>query len=95
MLKRLLTFVLIFLCSNLSLSAKDSGLSSVEEQWELRGKIAASKLNDLIIELESLRMPHRGSEQDPQTVKRIFCTAGFGECLRSSCYNARIISEGY
>jgi hypothetical protein len=81
MLKRLLTFLLIFLCSNLSMSAKDSGLSSVSEQWELRGKIAASKLNDLIIELESLKMPHKDREQDEGAIGRI--TDHTGQTLTS------------
>ena len=69
--KRFFALVIIAFCLPLPISANDSGLSSVSEQWELRSKIAASKLNDLIIELESLKMPHRDNKQDEETVRRI------------------------
>ena len=53
------------------LHGKDSPLESVQFLWETRGTIAESKLNDLIIQLESLKMPHGDSSQDEETVKRI------------------------
>ncbi len=41
-------------------SAYTEALSLVMEQWEIRGKVADSKVKDLLIELEAMRMPHRG-----------------------------------
>ena len=71
MFKQVLTLVTALLLLTSFLSGQAPELKAVEQQWELRGKIAASKLNDLIIELESLKMPHKDRDQDEQTIKRI------------------------
>ena len=62
---------LLLLVPSLLLGRQSSGLKVVEETWELRGKIAESKLNEMILELEVFRITQKGRDTDEHSIKRL------------------------